>query len=50
MNRCIDCAYCDIDKALCRIGDKIYNLQDDDLWTPSECEFFDAKENNEENN
>ena len=45
LHRCIDCEYCDVTNAVCIINNKEYNLQDSDLWTYGDCEFFVKRRN-----
>ena len=43
LHRCIDCQYCDAINGICVINNKEYNLQDSDLWTYGDCEFYVKK-------
>lgn len=43
LHRCIDCQHCDAINAICILNHKEYNLQDDDMWTYGDCEFYQER-------
>ena len=42
-HRCIDCEHCDAINAICILNHKEYDLKDADMWLYSQCEFFQEK-------